>query len=185
VRSGDLSAEARRTLLAVARRAIAARLAGEPPPREDVPEELRQPCGAFVTLRLRTDGELRGCVGYVEAGYPLVEAVGRAAATAATEDSRFDPVTPAELAALALDISVLSPLRAIAPGDVQVGTHGLVIRYAGSGGLLLPQVATEHGWDREAFLDATCRKAGLPAGTWRSPDVELLAFTAVVFGEAE
>jgi AmmeMemoRadiSam system protein A len=185
VTSGELSPEARHTLLGIARRAIAARLAGESPPREDVPEELRRPCGAFVTLKRRGDGELRGCVGYVEAGYPLAEAVSRAAATAATEDSRFDPVMPEELAALTLDISVLGPLRPIVPADVQVGTHGLVIRHAGCGGLLLPQVAREHGWDREAFLDATCRKAGLPAGAWRNPDAELLAFTATVFGEGE
>ena len=76
-------------------------------------------------------------------------------------------------------------LRPIAPEAIEVGVHGLVIRGNGRSGLLLPQVAAERGWDRERFLDETCRKAGLPAGTWRTPGCEILAFTAVVFGEEE
>jgi uncharacterized protein (TIGR00296 family) len=80
---------------------------------------------------------------------------------------------------------VLGDLRPVAPDEVEVGVHGLVIRSGGRSGLLLPQVAADRGWDRERFLDETCRKAGLASGTWRTPGCELLAFTATVFGEEE
>ncbi|MBI3932456.1 MAG: AmmeMemoRadiSam system protein A [Acidobacteria bacterium] len=179
----ELSLESRRILLALARRAIEARLARRPPPVEDLPPDLREPCGAFVTLKRRRDGDLRGCVGYVEPHFPLAESVARAAVAAATADGRFDPVTAGELAGLSLDVSVLGPVRPIAPEDIRVGVHGLMIRCRGHGGLLLPQVPVEHGWDRVAFLEHTCRKAGLPSGTWEDPDAELYGFTATVFGE--
>lgn len=179
----ELSADARRRLLAVARHAIAAHLSGEPLRHEEVGDELRRPQGAFVTLRRWADGELRGCVGFVEPRFPLVETVARAAVAAATADGRFEPVRLEELPDLALDISALGPIEPIAPSDVRVGTHGLLVRQGGRAGLLLPQVPIEHGWDRETFLDQTCLKAGLPAGTWRNPGVEILAFAATVFGE--
>ena len=64
-----------------------------------------------------------------------------------------------------------------------MGRHGLLIGDGGRRGVLLPQVPGEHGWDRETFLVHTCRKAGLPDDAWRRAGVELLAFTADVFGE--
>jgi AmmeMemoRadiSam system protein A len=179
----ELSGDDGRRLLAVARRAIDARLRGWPPPGERGEAALAEPRGAFVTLRRRADGELRGCVGYVEPRFPLIETVARAAAAAATADERFDPVTLEEVPRLTLHVSALGPLAPISPGSVRVGTHGLVVRHRGRAGLLLPQVALEHGWDAEAFLDHACRKAGLPFGTWREPGVELLAFVAEVFTE--
>ena len=84
-----------------------------------------------------------------------------------------------------MHVSVLGDLRPIEPDAVEVGVHGLVIRCDGRSGLLLPQVAAERGWDRERFLDETCRKAGVALGTWRMPGCELLAFTATVFSEEE
>lgn len=179
----ELSRQQRRQLLALARRAIEARLAGRDRPQEPADAALREPRGAFVTLRLKDGGELRGCVGYLDPRFPLVEAVALAAAAAATHDDRFAPVSVEELERLALDVSALGPLVPISPADVVVGTHGLVIRHLGRTGLLLPQVAVAHGWSVETFLEHTCRKAGLPAGAWRAPGVELLAFTAEVFGE--
>jgi AmmeMemoRadiSam system protein A len=176
-----LKAEDCRRLLRIARGAIEARLRDEPVPREAV--GLEQPAGAFVTLRRRADGELRGCVGYTEPKYALVEAVSLAAVAAATLDSRFSAVTPEELPSLRVEISVLGPLRRIEPGEVEVGLHGVTIRHGGCSGLLLPQVATEHGWDRSALLDALCRKAGLAPGSWREPGAEISVFTATVFGE--
>ena len=182
--AGALSEQARHALLGLARRAIETRLRGAPPPPLSAPgPELERPSGAFVTLRRRSDGELRGCVGYVEPMFPLAETVARSAVAAAVEDGRFDAVTLGELSSLSIDISVLGPAQPIEPDDVVVGTHGLILRCAGRGGLLLPQVATEHGWDRGQLLDHTCRKAGLPPGSWKRPDAELLAFTATVFGE--
>jgi AmmeMemoRadiSam system protein A len=169
-------------LLAVARRAIEERLKGaEPAPSSSVARSER--CGVFVTLRRRDDGTLRGCVGFVEPRYALEEAVARAAASAAADDRRFDPVTPAELPALRIDISVLGPVRQVKPEEVEIGVHGVVVRCGGASGLLLPQVAVEHGWDRETLLDKTCWKAGLPAGTWRRADAEVLVFTTSVIEE--
>ena len=94
------------------------------------------------------------------------------------------PVTLDELDKLQIEISVLSPMFAIAPEDVVVGRHGLMISYEGRRGILLPQVAPEWGWDRETFLAQTCRKAGLPMDQWRR-SAKLEAFTAEVFGEKE
>lgn len=182
--SAPLGPDDRRSLLGVARRAIEARLRGRPLPDEPRQGALAERRGAFVTLRRRSDRELRGCVGYVEPRFPLVETVARAAA-AATSDDRFAPVTVDELARLAVEVSALGPLAPLEPRAVRVGTHGLLVRWQGHSGLLLPQVAVEHGWDAETFLDHACRKAGLPAETWRQPGVELLGFRADVFGEDE
>jgi hypothetical protein len=183
-----LSAAARRQLLDQARHAIEARLAGWPAPSEEddlgpLCEELQRRAGAFVTLVRRTDGELRGCVGIPEPRYSLAHAVVRAAVAAAVHDGRFAPITMDELADVVVHVSVLGPLEPVAPEDVLVGLHGLVVRFEGRSGLLLPQVPVQQGWSREQFLEATCRKAGLPPGTWGHPVCELLAFTAVVFGE--
>jgi AmmeMemoRadiSam system protein A len=175
-----LDPTARRDLLARARAAILAQLDGRPEPQSGVTPVLQRHAGAFVTVSKA--GELRGCVGFVEAARPLIQAVTDAARRAVVDD-RFAPVTRAELADLRLEISVLTPLSPIAPQDVVVGSHGLLIRHAGRSGLLLPQVAVEHAWDREAFLDHTCRKAGLPSDSWKQPGVELLGFEAEVFAE--
>jgi AmmeMemoRadiSam system protein A len=179
-----LSQPSRGLLLTIARSAIEDRLHGRAPaPLAGLPDDLQRPSGAFVTLRRRADRELRGCIGYVEPRYPLAQAVALAAVSAAVSDSRFDPVLPAELAQLALDISVLGPTFPIAPHDVKVGLHGLVVENGSCRGLLLPQVAIEWGWDAPSFLEQTCRKAGLAKDAWRAPETLLLAFEAVVVEE--
>jgi AmmeMemoRadiSam system protein A len=144
--------------------------------------ELRLPAGAFVTVRRREDGKLRACVGLVRALEPLVESVARAAAAAAG-DRRFDPMTSDELPLLRLEISALGPLLQAAPESVQVGLHGVVVSCGGLSGLLLPQVAVEHGFSRETFLEQACHKAGLPLDAWRGADCEIRVFTATVFSE--
>ena len=68
--------------------------------------------------------------------------------------------------------------------DVEVGRHGLVVSLGTHRGLLLPQVPVECGWDRETFLEQTCRKAGLPPDAWRK-GATLQAFTAEVFRDGE
>ncbi len=183
--SAGLSAEARHKLLTLARDAIAARLAGRPAPPTPQDPELQQPSGAFVTLEEKGNRDLRGCIGHIAADLPLAEAVARMAVAAALEDGRFPPVAAGELEELRIEISVLGPLARVKPEEVVVGVHGLLVRHEGRSGLLLPQVATDHDWDRETFLDFTCRKARLPAGTWRDPHCEIHAFTATVFGEEE
>jgi AmmeMemoRadiSam system protein A len=180
--SAPLSERGRSVLLGIGRRAIECRLDGaafEPSVREP---ELLQPLGAFVTLKT-AQGELRGCIGHLSPEVPLARTVARVAVAAALEDPRFGPVTRDELDTLRLEVSVLSEHEPIAPEAVEVGRHGLMIRCHGQSGLLLPQVAPEHGLDREAFLAAVCRKAGLPKDAWRDPACELHGFTADVFGE--
>ncbi len=140
-----------------------------------------EPRGVFTTLYL--GGQLRGCVGYALPIRPLYLAVGETARAAAFEDSRFWPVTTEEACQLRISLSVLSRLFPIAPAQVEVGRHGLLISDGARRGLLLPQVPLEHGWDRETFLDQTCRKAGLPLAAWRRSGVDIQAFTADVFGD--
>jgi AmmeMemoRadiSam system protein A len=142
---------------------------------------LERPSGAFVTLR--ENGELRGCVGYIDAVKPLLTTVEEASIRAAFEDPRFEPLRPAELARLELEVSVLSPLRRITDAsEIDIGTHGIVVETRTVRGVLLPQVAVECGWDRATFLAQTFRKAGLAPG--RRTAVTISVFTAEVFGEA-
>lgn len=142
--------------------------------------KLASPGAAFVTLTC--EGRLRGCIGFTEAAFPLYKTVQECAVAAATEDPRFSPVEPAELSAIHIEISVLTPMVPVRPEEVKVGVHGLMVRKGVRRGLLLPQVAAEYGWDRRTFLSKVCSKAGLPAEEWRK-DVDLYAFTAEVFGE--
>jgi AmmeMemoRadiSam system protein A len=181
----ELGALERRSLLRAAREAIAAHLAQREPELPPATGGMVAAAGAFVTLRGLADGELRGCVGQMDASEPLLETVAEMAVAAATRDGRFAPVSARELDSLRIEISVLSALEPIQPADVEVGRHGLLLRYGERRGVLLPQVPAEHGWDREAFLAHTCEKAGLPADSWRRPGVELLGFTASVFAEGE
>jgi AmmeMemoRadiSam system protein A len=147
---------------------------------DEPPSALREPCGAFVTLH--KGGHLRGCIGYVEPLKPLFAAVRECAVAAALRDPRFEPVTPKELPALHLEISVLSPLVDIRPDQIEVGRHGLLVSRGAQRGLLLPQVAVEWKWDRKHFLEETCLKAGLPPDAWRK-GARIQAFTAQVFQE--
>lgn len=177
----QLSKDERAYLHRIAREAVQASLdkkdyAPPAPPTE----RLKAPGAAFVTLK--KNGELRGCIGHVIAQIPLNQTVADMARAAAFQDPRFSPVTREEYKALAFEISVMTPLQRISdPAFVQVGKHGLVIRKAGFSGLLLPQVATEFGWDREAFLENACRKAGLTGAAWREKDTEIYVFSAEVF----
>jgi AmmeMemoRadiSam system protein A len=178
----QLSEEDRQALLATARRAIEARLLRAPVAYPKGSETLQTPCGAFVTLKA---GEaLRGCIGMVTASKPLVETVKEMATASAFEDPRFPPLGSDELARIRIEISVLSPLVRIADvREIEVGTHGIMLRQGRRSGLLLPQVATEYGWDRDTFLGHTCRKAGLPEDAWRDPQTVIEIFSAVVFHE--
>ncbi len=143
---------------------------------------LNEPRGAFVTLHAL--GDLRGCIGYVESALPLARVVEEVAEKAAFEDPRFPPLTPEEYPAVDVEISVLSPLRRIgSPGEVVVGSHGLLLEHGWHRGLLLPQVATEYGWDRTVFLENVARKAGLPATAWKDPSARIFIFTADIIRE--
>jgi AmmeMemoRadiSam system protein A len=137
--------------------------------------------GCFVTIKQH--GQLRGCIGNFISDQPLYRLVQEMAVSAATRDPRFYPMKRQDLDAFELEISVLSPLELISSvEEIQVGTHGLYLVKNSSRGVLLPQVATEYGWDRETFLRHTCLKAGLPENAWQK-DCEIYIFSALVFGE--
>ena len=176
----EFSPAERLALFAIAHKSIEAELEqgqlDTTPPNEHLAERR----GAFTTLHLH--GKLRGCIGYVLASESLYRTVAETARAAAFDDPRFEAVKPEEAGELKIEISVLSPLMPIAPEDVVVGRHGLVVRQGGRRGLLLPQVPVEWGWDRETFLAQTCMKAGLSPDAWRA-GADLLAFTAEVFAE--
>jgi AmmeMemoRadiSam system protein A len=180
-----LTPEEKRELLAIARECIAGALEGTTAPTRtpQSPGLLRQ-SGAFVTIRI--DHSLRGCIGYIESVRPLAEVVCEAARKAALEDPRFPPLTPSEFEQITLEISILSPLQLVTDiEEVQVGAHGLVLELGSRRGLLLPQVALEYQWDREAFLDATAKKAGLYKNAWREPEARIYTFTAEIIQEAD
>jgi len=150
----------------------------------EVPAALRKPHGCFVTLKKR--GWLRGCIGRIVGDRPLYLTIIEYAVHAAVDDPRFRPVSKNELDELDIEISVMTPLERVTDvDDIQVGRDGLLIKMGFNQGLLLPQVATEFGWDRETFLVHTCRKAGLPADAWKSPRAQIYRFSAQVFGEKE
>lgn len=181
----ELSREEQVRLLTIARQTIADLCQGRQSPRPAADlEGLGLPRGAFVTIHKR--GQLRGCIGNFEARGTLLGTVCEMAEAAACQDPRFSPVRTAELNDLDLEISVLTPLRPVqSVEEIQVGRHGIYIVSPRGRGVLLPQVATEYGWDRDTFLDHTCLKAGLQPGCWRDPDVTILVFAAQVFGEKE
>jgi AmmeMemoRadiSam system protein A len=180
-----LSAPERVLLLSLAREAICSGLDGSPlPDAADSPERLCRACGAFVTLT--SGGLLRGCIGRVRPSGPLHSTVQEMARAAAFSDPRFPPVERSELDGLSVEISVLSPFETIPPSDVsriQVGIHGLYLTRGSKSGLLLPQVAMEHGWSAEEFLEQTARKAGMAPRAWREAQIEL--FSAEVFGDQD
>jgi uncharacterized protein len=179
-----LNEEQRRQLLRLARTSIESTLDGRTPEMraEEFDEDLRRPAGAFVTLR--KDGDLRGCIGSIRAMEPLYRAVASSAISAAFRDPRFFPVRKDEIGHLELEISVMGPIEQVRDfNEIEVGRDGLIISRGRFAGLLLPQVASEYGWDRETFLDQTCLKAGLQPDAWRSPDTRIEKFAAEVFGE--
>jgi AmmeMemoRadiSam system protein A len=168
-------------LFRAARMSIACALTRVPPPPPgEIPESLCQKAGVFVTLFLA--GELRGCIGFIEPVASIYETVCEAAVRAAIEDFRFDPVRSEEAIALALEISVLSPMRRVHDlGEIEIGKHGLLVQSDRHRGLLLPQVATEHGWDRDTFVKQTMIKAGLPPGRWNTPGIRFFVFSADIY----
>ncbi len=170
-------------LLRLAREVVSKKVHGANPDIPEPPtEKLREKRGAFVTLN--KFGQLRGCIGYIEAVKPLYLTIADMAESAAFRDPRFPPVTADEVPDLGIEISVLTPLRPIESTDeIQVGRHGILVRQGFYQGLLLPQVATEYGWDRETFLTQTCHKAGLPGDCWKDPETEILIFSADIFSE--
>ena len=171
------------SLLSVARRAITAAvectssneaMSGDP--------ALVRPRGAFVTLLKR--GRLRGCIGQLLPEVSLAEVVAQCAWAAASKDPRFSPLRQEELAVVEIEISVLSEPYEIRRDEIQPGIHGLIVSREAKRGVLLPQVASQFGWNSLRFLEETTQKAGLSRHSWKKPNTRIQAFTAVVFSES-
>jgi AmmeMemoRadiSam system protein A len=179
-----LSVETKQALLRLARATLDAHFRGEPEPRlaSDRAETFGEPRGVFVTLRMGED--LRGCIGTLAPEGDLPRTVPHFALSSALEDPRFPPLTADELSRCRIEISVLTPPRRLEDvEEIEVGRDGLILEVRGRRGLLLPQVATEWGFDRARFLAEISKKAGLPPNAWQDPDALLWSFQAEVFGE--
>ncbi|HEX6177983.1 MAG TPA: AmmeMemoRadiSam system protein A [Thermoanaerobaculia bacterium] len=179
-----LTREQQTTLLRIARDSIGRQLDGAALSvnLDEYDEVLRQPAGAFVTLK--RDGELRGCIGSVVPVDPVCRAVARSAVNAAFRDPRFYPLQREEFSEVHLEISVMGPIVPVTSiEEIVCGRDGLIIRRGGLAGLLLPQVAVEYGWDRETFLRYTCSKAGLDSEAWHDSATRIERFSAEVFSE--
>jgi AmmeMemoRadiSam system protein A len=176
-----LSPEDRDRLLVLARRCLEARVRRQLAPPIDRGGGLYLLMGGFVTIHC--GGDLRGCLGRLETDRAIADNVAHLAAIVSDSDPRFRPLGAAELAYTAIEISALTPEEEVRDvGEIEVGRHGLIIEDGRRRGLLLPQVAVEHGWDRETFLEQTCLKAGLPTDAWRR-GARIFRFEADVFGE--
>ena len=188
----DLTLEEGTYLVKLARRRIEAVFTKAEISFEDAPRKTREECGVFVTLNKLAGSEtqLRGCIGYPYPIKPLVEAVDDVAYAAAFEDPRFPQLNRKELSDIVIEVSVLTPPESIvvkkpeeSPSAVKVGCDGLIVKRGGRSGLLLPQVATEWGWDSEEFLSQCCVKAGLSPDAWLVPGTQVSKFQAIIFAE--
>ncbi len=175
----------RRALLRLARAAVMARLTGTPPPPLPMGmPRLEERQGAFVTLRLA--GALRGCIGVVEPARTLADTVVSCAAAAATEDPRFPSLRIEEIPGISIEITALAAPEAVTDtGTIILGRHGLMVDAPDRRGVLLPQVATEQGWNVETFIRETLLKAGLPPDALRRKAARLLRFEAEIISEEE
>lgn len=182
----SLDNQQRHLLLEVARAAMSEGVCGRKGAgaRETPPELASIQCaGAFVTLR--RNGRLRGCIGQIASNQMACDLVEYSARAAALHDARFQPVREQELAEIEIEISILSAPELTEPNAIEAGRHGLIVTRGFQRGVLLPQVATEHGWGRLKFLEETCVKAGLERDAWMHAETQILAFTAIVFSESD
>jgi hypothetical protein len=170
----------RQRLLQLARTALEARVRRHAPP--PVPVDIAVDAfGVFVTIHHQDD--LRGCLGALDCPDRIVESLARLAGAVAHEDHRFAPLREHELVETTIDLSLLTPPERVSDHlTIEVGRHGLIVEEGRHRGLLLPQVASEHGWDLHTLLSHTCLKAGLPADAWQRGAI-VLSFEAEVFGE--
>lgn len=158
------------------------RLFGEEKPELPDTPFYRRKTGLFVTLHKQ--GELRGCIGYIEGIRPLSTALFEMSEAAAFDDPRFPPLSPEELKDVEIEISLLSELRELRGyKDIEIGKHGIIIKKDMHQAVFLPQVATEQGWDLNTTLRHLCMKAGLPVDSYLKPDCRFFVFTAEVFSE--
>ncbi len=165
-------------------------LKGKVIPVPDASEKLKEKAGVFVTLETYPKKELRGCIGYIEPGYSLIDATIKMAISAATKDPRFPPVNQSEMENIIVEVTILTPpvlMKVKSPKEyldkIEIGRDGLIAEKGSCRGLLLPQVPVEYGWDKKDFISHTCIKAGLTADCWYEGDTKIYKFSGAVFME--
>jgi len=181
----------RMTLLTLARATITRATRHEasvPPPAAECTARLQAPGAAFVTLHTRA-GDLRGCIGTIEAHRPLIEDVQENALAAAFHDPRFPPVTAKELAQIVIEVSVLTApelLEFADPEDLlrklRPNVDGVIIERGWNRATFLPQVWEQLPAPAE-FLAHLCQKARLPHNAWRWPDFKVFIYQVEHFSE--
>lgn len=177
----QLSEESKKELLAYARRVLANAVSEGKAEDEDCPDaNYNQSAGVFVSLH--KDGELRGCIGYIEPVTTIWDAVRDNTISAATRDFRFDHITTDELEQIKIEISVLTPNKQCSLDEIETGRHGVVLQQAGRKATYLPQVWQELP-EREAFFSTLCQKAGLEASCWSNPRTKFYKYEAIIFSE--
>lgn len=146
--------------------------------------------GVFTTILTYPEKELRGCIGYPYPIYPLWKALILSAKAAAFEDPRFIPLTIEELDKVIFEVTVLTEPKRVKYNSykelldkIEIGRHGLIVKYGPFQGLLLPQVPLEYGWDVSEFISQTCLKAGLPPNFWIENKVEIYTFEGEIYAE--
>lgn len=179
--------DAEKYLLTLARETIARHLKNDRQmiSRSEQFPQLNEPRGAFVTLHERESMQLRGCIGIIEAIDATIIAVQKMAIAAAARDPRFEPLKPAELNKQIIEISLLEAPRPLSDLDqIVIGRDGLIVEKKRNRGLLLPQVASDRGWDKETFFSQTLVKAGLSPHKETFQSVKTLVFSAYHFSES-
>lgn len=184
-------------LVKVARRAIETFLENnyKIKPPKDVPEDLLNESGVFITLhRLEHNQELslRGCIGRIESrGGTLVQSTIDSAIDAAFHDPRFSQVQKSEMRKITIEVTILTIPQKIdveKPQDyfeiIEIGRHGLIAeRGPYQRGLLLPQVPVEQKWDIGQYLAFVCQKAGLSPNAWMDLKTTILSFEGIIYSE--
>ena len=180
----DIPPSSQKRLIGLSRQTLESFVGGAANSTETIedPYLLTSQYGAFVSLH--RGEELRGCIGTCFPTRPLYETVIEMTEAAASRDHRVAPISGSELPEILIDISVLSPLQLVNdPLSLEVGKHGLHVASGEKRGVLLPQVATQYGWDMEKFLSQTCIKAGLTKDGWKRPGTKISSFTALIIEE--
>ncbi len=181
-----LNKEEQQALLKLARNTIEQYVTKGMIPRFDSSDPaFSQTGGVFVTIH--NSGQLRGCIGIIESDESIYKTVEEMAIEAATQDPRFEPINEYELKDIDLEVSVLTPKRRVKSVDeIELGTHGVIVKKGFASGVFLPQVATETGWSRKEFMEHLCEgKAGLSKDAYLDPKTEIYVFEAQVFGEKD
>ena len=188
----EISPNERKILLKIARQAIEKTLLEGKLPEinlDEFPAALHEPGACFVTLSI--DGQLRGCVGSIEASRALILDVYDRAIGAAFGDPRFPSLTLPELENLEIEISALTKPETLvhdSPEDLviklRVGVDGVILKDQSRRATFLPQV-WEKLPDPELFLSRLCLKMGLAADAWRYKSMEVQIYRVEKFGEGD